>query len=70
MTPKRHKFIVELTDMELGWSEREARNHVESALDRGIYEIGLTSFVANVQVKSYRRVEAAYQRRSKNSAKC
>lgn len=57
--PKRHKFIVEITDMEMGWATKQLGNIIDSAIDRGLYEHGFSSYVANIQVKSFSRVMAA-----------
>ncbi len=56
--PKKHIFIVELTDMEMGYSSRRVRQIVEDALDHGLYIHGHGVYFENVRVKVKRHVDA------------
>lgn len=57
--PKKHRFIVEVTDMELEYSENRIRGIVNDALDRGLCEHGYSGSFLNIQVKSLNRVMQA-----------
>lgn len=57
MKPKKHKFILEFTDMELGRTERDWRRTMEMALEKGLHSMYPEGYIQNLQLKSYRRVE-------------
>ena len=61
--PRKHKFVVEITDMELGLSNRQMRTNVAAALEHGLFQLGYASFVANVQVKDANRVMQHWKRK-------
>ena len=56
---KRHKFIVEITDMEMDYLERRVRVILEDAIKKGMTDMDHASYFANLQVKSFKRVMAA-----------
>lgn len=57
--PKKHRFVVEITDMEMGYSTRRMKQIVYDALDSGLYVNGYDTYFANIQVKEAKRVEIA-----------
>lgn len=57
--PKRHAFIVEVTDVEFDLTNRRVKNIIEDALDYGLYNSDHGRTFENVTVKSKRRVDAA-----------
>jgi len=54
--PKKHFFIVEVTDMEKVYTEKQVRNIIDKALDYGLYHNDRGRDFQNLQVKSMKRV--------------
>lgn len=54
--PKKHFFIVEVTDIEEDYTDKQVRNIVDKALDYGLYHDDRGRDFQNVQVKSMKRV--------------
>lgn len=65
--PRKHKFVVELTDMDLGLKPRWVRSEIAEALRLGLNQTGFGAHVANVQVKEASRVMAYWKRKRTRS---
>ena len=59
--PRKHKFIIEITDMSHGLSSREMRSIIALALERGFQMLRHDSSFSNIQVKEFSRVMARYR---------
>ncbi len=57
--PKKHSFIVEITDMKMGFSERRMKERLHAAINLGFKNLRELHNIANLKVKNYKRVMAS-----------